>query len=80
MDNNQELLTILMEECAEVTVEASKIIRFEPSRYDNLTSELGDLYCMIELLCEAGHTDWQQITMCAEAKREKLKKWSNLNV
>lgn len=80
MDQTQELLTILMEEAAEVTVEASKIIRFQPSGYQTLESEIGDLMCMIELIAENGFIDMENVAMCAAAKREKLKKWSNLNV
>ena len=55
MDNKlQELLTIVMEECGELIQACSKAIRCD-DYYENrtrrkLTEEVGDLYCMIELL------------------------------
>lgn len=75
-----ELLVILMEECAEVAVEASKIIRFGYEKSGSLESEVGDLMCMVNLLQEHGLIDWDNVNACADAKREKLKKWSNLNL
>ena len=80
MDKTQELLTILMEECAEVSIEASKIIRFGYSKSSSLESEVGDLYCMIKLLEENQLVNMDNVKLCADAKREKLKKWSNLDV
>ena len=51
MDKLQELLTITMEECGELIQECSKSIRKE-HYYNNkeLTDEIGDVLCMIELL------------------------------
>lgn len=83
MERNQ-LLTILMEECAEVTVEASKVIRFANNDtaciQPTLEREIGDLMCMVELLEEYRLIDMTQVRAASEAKREKLKKWSDLNV
>lgn len=83
MERNQ-LLTILMEECAEVSVEASKVIRFANDAADckqpTLEREVGDLMCMVELLEEYRLIDMAQVAMAAKQKREKLKKWSDLNV
>ncbi len=71
-----------MEECAEVTQQASKILRFgkaPPTQSEKaLAKELGDLFCMIELLEEYGTVSRVAVDKNAEAKREKLKKWSNL--
>ena len=86
MENRQqELLTILMEECAEVTIECSKIIRFGPnSEYngetalERLEKEIGDLICMIELLHKHDMVSYIGVEDASEAKYEKLKKWSNL--
>lgn len=82
---NDELLTILMEECAEVIQAASKIIRFGvDSEYngDNavevLEKELGDLYCMIDLVHANDMISFTKLDEHAQAKYEKLKKWSNL--
>lgn len=77
MTEEQELLVIFMEEAAEASMEASKLLRFGKSQ---LESEIGDLMCMITLLEEQGHIDMRTVMMCSDAKREKLKKWSNLNV
>lgn len=80
-DERQELLTILMEECAEVSIEAAKIMRFgqKQTRYDKLESEVGDLMCMLQLLEEKGLVDRENVSLCATAKRNKLKEWSTLN-
>lgn len=83
MERNQ-LLTILMEECAEVSVEASKVIRFANNDADckqpTLEREVGDLMCMVKLLEEYRLIDMAQVDIAADEKREKLKKWSDLNV
>jgi len=78
---HHEVLTITMEECAEVIVECSKIIRFGlENNTANLEKEIGDLLCMIDLIKEAGLTNHQNVETAIKNKREKLKKWSNLNV
>lgn len=76
-NERDEILTILMEECAEATVESSKIIRFN-SGFNRLEAELGDILCMIELLVEKGLVDANNIGQYAQAKRMKLKKWSDI--
>ena len=85
MTRKEELLTILMEECAEVIVEASKIKRFGESSVhegrtalDNLEKELGDLQCIIELLQAEDMVSFDKMDEYARMKEEKLKKWSNL--
>ena len=85
LDYQHELLVILMEECAEVIQEASKIIRFgEDNEYNGETAlqrlekELGDLQCMIELLHSADMVSSTKLDIYADEKYEKLKKWSNL--
>ena len=75
-----ELMVILMEECAEVSVEASKMIRFGYSKSDALEAEVGDLMCMLNLLHEYDLISWDNVDSCADAKREKLKRWSNLSL
>jgi len=85
LTRREELLTILMEECAEVIVAASKIKRFgESSVWDNETAmdrlekELGDLYCLVDLLHGEDMISYTKLDEYAEMKHEKLKKWSNL--
>jgi len=78
-----ELLTIFMEECAEATVEASKLIRFGSETFADVHKmevEVGDLLCMIDLLDEYGIIDLKAVSSHREAKREKLKVWSDLKV
>ncbi len=82
IDEKEELLVIFMEECAEASVEASKVIRFgrNDEEVGSLAREIGDLMCMINLLEEYGLVNRNQINQYALAKKEKLKKWSNLNL
>lgn len=81
-NKQQELLTITMEECAEVIVECSKIKRFGPmpDNIKNLEKEIGDLMCMVMLMEDAKLINRQNIEKAVYNKREKLKKWSNLDV
>jgi len=80
-NKQQELLTIVMEECAEVTVECSKIKRFGlKDNVTNLEKEIGDLMCMVMLLEEAKLIDIKSVEKAIANKRAKLKKWSNLDV
>lgn len=82
IDEKEELLVIFMEECAEASVEASKIIRFgqNDGEIGSLAREVGDLICMINLLEEYGIINRNHINKYASDKKEKLKKWSNLNL
>jgi len=76
----QELLTILMEECGETIQSASKIIRFglDADNRENLVKEVGDLLCMIELLHEYDMVAWSELEERAIVKRKKLEKYSSL--
>ena len=78
-----ELLVVFMEECNEAAVEASKVIRFGSDTLTNvptLEREVGDLLCMIELLKEYNLINSEAVDVAVKEKREKLKKWSDLNV
>ena len=79
MNKDEELLVIFMEECAEASVEASKIIRFDAG-FDKLESELGDIYCMIEILIKKGYIKKEALELCSQAKNLKLQKWSNIEL
>jgi NTP pyrophosphatase (non-canonical NTP hydrolase) len=83
----KEVMDILQEECAEVIQAVSKISRFGLDNFkpgkpltnrEHLEEELGDLYAMIEILQELDVVSWNNIEKAAEAKREKLKQWSNI--
>ena len=85
--NQKEALDILQEECAEVIVAVSKISRFgldnvKPGKpltnRQHLAEELGDLQAMIELMYELDIVYPSEVRQYAEAKREKLKQWSNI--
>ena len=90
MDNSpintlQQLMTITMEECGELVQECSKIMRkyetldlIEEKHRVKLVEELGDVFCMMELMVGHGVTDWIELQNRADVKVEKLKKWSTL--
>lgn len=86
---DSEILNITLEECAEVTQAISKVFRFgfdgvhpdTPSVTNkmHLEEEIGDLICMIDLLHERGILDRSAILVAASNKRDKLKRWSNID-
>jgi hypothetical protein len=85
----RERLYILMEECAEVTKECAKILRFgfEPTdltdptlavKYNNratLTIEIGDVLAAFELLMTHDVKE-SEVIAAAKAKLEKLKRYT----
>ena len=76
---DQELMTITMEECGELIQACSKAIRCDDYYdTDKLLEEVGDVYCMIELLHEYDLVSWNDIEERVKIKKEKLKKWSDL--
>jgi NTP pyrophosphatase (non-canonical NTP hydrolase) len=81
----QQLMIITAEECGELTQRCSKIVRkFEykeeitDAEREKLLEEVGDVYCMINLMTEHGILDWKHIYARSSVKEEKLKKWSQL--
>lgn len=89
-ENTKEILQLLQEECAEVIVEISKIMRFGPDQCKpnnditnimSLEKELGDLQAMVELLIKekVGVTS-NGISNAKKVKYEKLKVWSNIKL
>lgn len=82
MNKVEELMVIMAEECSEVAIECAKVIRFanQDGRQPQLEREVGDLMCMYELAVEAGLIDPAMVAIAAKDKREKLKKWSDLDV
>ena len=85
---DQEVMSILQEECAEVIQAVSKIQRFgfdtrwpEDSPLDNrgrMEEELGDLLAMIQLLIAQRLVNEHNLETAMQAKLEKLKKWSGI--
>ena len=80
LDTRQQLMVITMEECAELSTVCSKILRTADveQRRTQLVEELGDVYCMIQLMQEHDVVSWQELEDRAEVKREKLTHWSDL--
>ena len=83
-----EILNILSEECAEVIQAISKIFRFgwesaHPSNPEyinrmHLEEELGDLQAMIGILIDKNIIDMDKIELAAQNKLMKLMKYSNI--
>lgn len=85
MINKDEILRITQEECAEVIQAISKVFRFGiDESYENqtnrqrLTSELGDLQCMIDLIKESKLVSANELDLAVQSKRIRLEKWSNI--
>lgn len=85
--DNNEVMDILQEECAEVIQAVSKIRRFgidnaKPGTdYDNrahLEEELGDVLAMVDILLINEVVNWGNLHAAKRAKIEKLKKWSTI--
>lgn len=81
----QQLMAITMEECGELTQRCSKIMRkyetldmIEEDQRQQLVEELGDVFCMMELMVDYNVTDWIELQARADVKLEKLKKWSTI--
>lgn len=89
-ENTKQILQILQEECAEVVVEISKIMRFGPDQCKPntdttnimaLQKELGDLQAMIDLLVkEKVGVTANGISAAKKTKYEKLKRWSDIKI
>lgn len=86
-EENNEVMDILQEECAEVVQAVSKIRRFgidnakpgtEYSNREHLEEEIGDLLAMIDILQINNIVSWGNLHKAKRAKIEKLKKWSNI--
>jgi len=76
-----EMLTITMEEAAEVIKECAKIQRYGlQNNKEKLENEIGDLGCMFDILAERGIIDLDKVNDAAKRKRDKLRKWSDLDV
>jgi NTP pyrophosphatase (non-canonical NTP hydrolase) len=83
----KEILNILQEECAEVIQAVSKCDRFGIDNFkpgkpktnrEHLADELGDLQAMINLCVKFNLVTNEQISIAADNKIAKLKKWSTI--
>lgn len=81
MTREEHLLTILMEECAEVSQQASKMLRFGVGNVDPntnipntemLLNELTDLYAVLEMLLVEGTIPRTQNHDKIQIKKDKV--------
>ena len=86
-EDNNEVMDILQEECAEVIQAVSKIRRFgaDNKKHDqgqtnreHLEEEVGDMLAMIDILMANNIVSWGNLHIAKRAKIEKLKKWSTI--
>ena len=84
-DTINELMIITMEECGELTQACSKVLRtmtkegdIRADALEKLIQEVGDVMCMIELMEDHGLMKRSEILAGVDAKREKLRRWSEL--
>jgi NTP pyrophosphatase (non-canonical NTP hydrolase) len=82
---NEEILLITQEECAEVTQAISKVFRFGMEAEHNgatnrerLEEEVGDLMCMIDLMIDSGMISESAVMTAKHEKMNKLMTWSNI--
>lgn len=83
MNRGEHLLTILSEECAEVTQAATKAMRFgmheqrdlPTSNYDRLRTELNDIYAVVEMVACEFDIDLEQDWDLQKAKQKKVEKY-----
>lgn len=83
-----EAFVILQEECSEVTQAVCKAFRFGldsrhddgPTKKEELEMEIGDLLCIIDILVQKAVLSDTNINAAKQKKREKLKKWSKLDL
>jgi NTP pyrophosphatase (non-canonical NTP hydrolase) len=89
-EENNAILQILQEECAEVIQATSKIFRFgfesnhpdtpDKSNTDHLEEELGDVLAMIELLDSHKVISYSNVIQFKQRKFDKLRTWSEIDV
>lgn len=85
-ERQREIMVITQEEAAEVIQEISKIFRFgiDDSHRDGmthrerLTTEVGDLLAMVDLLVDSRVLDPSMIEMAKQAKTDKLRRYSSI--
>ena len=77
----KEALIITMEECGELIMSCSKVIRTKQQsrKYlGQLQDEVGDVMCMIEILKMSGLVTDEMVEERMKIKRKKLEKWSEI--
>lgn len=83
MNRGEHLITILIEECAEVIQASTKAKRFgmheqrdlPTSNYDRLLLEVNDIYGVIEMVEHAYNIDLSRRRDLIEAKQRKVERY-----
>jgi NTP pyrophosphatase (non-canonical NTP hydrolase) len=77
----QQALVVTMEECGELTQSCAKILRHGATakKLRDLTEEAGDVMCLILILVKLGYLDIQDLEDRIQAKRDKLKIYSDIH-
>ena len=81
LDRQQQLFAITAEECGELTQVCMKILRkanVDATWNNKLLEEVGDVYCMLDLIVQHGYLNWDDIIDRSNVKKQKLSKWSDL--
>ena len=86
LDTQQQLFAITAEECGELTQVCMKILRYhhtihqylDDQQTKRLLEEVGDVYCMLDLIVQHGYLSWDSIIDRSNVKKQKLIKWSDL--
>ena len=85
LDTQQQLFAITAEECGELTQVCMKILRktklwshVDAHQNKRLLEEVGDVYCMLDLIVQHGYLSWDSIIDRSNVKKQKLIKWSDL--
>jgi NTP pyrophosphatase (non-canonical NTP hydrolase) len=85
----KEVFCIAQEECAEVTQAISKIFRCgidsvhpvtNKTNQQSLEEEVGDLLAMVDIMIEKCIISDSNVNAARQAKKEKLKIWSSIEV
>lgn len=92
MTKNEHLMTVAMEECAEIQQAISKSLRFGLNNYhpnnpsirngDQIVTEFAQLWGVMTMLVEAGVLPYfsaSSLGEVAQAKREKVAKYMELS-
>jgi NTP pyrophosphatase (non-canonical NTP hydrolase) len=76
----EEILTILAEECAELIQEIMKLKRQDACKFPtaSFVKEVGDVYVMLELARDVGLFTPKEIDARKVAKAQQLKVWSHI--
>ena len=78
----KELFIVLAEECGEVVQSCMKYLRWgmDENRHNEFKQELGDVYCMIKLMIEAGVLSKNDLVKASNKKRKKLRDLKQLGL